>query len=529
MKKYLLLLMLCFSFPLVLPAQNADNIFLRALRDEMTRTQKQLRTAGSPAPFFIGYDLLDGTSVSATAQFGEIIVPARTEQAVLATALMSVGNNKVDNWGLDNSRVVAYNSAIARSYYGVRQALWDLSDAAYAKAIQLYDAKAAFKRNKNITSTLPDFLPAKKIVKLNPLSAPELLSAGEVENLARELSAWGKDKPFVENYAVTISHTHQDIYYLNSEGSAYQDSNAKLSVSWTARIRNKAGYVQVLSREELFLTLDEPTLAEIHQISDEMRRNAEQAYNAKKAEESYIGPVLLAPNASAWLVEQVFVPQVTNLKPLLDTTSQNGGNFRDKVGKRVMSNLVSIYDKPQTHTYKNRPLVFMGYFDDEGVPAQNLTLVQNGKLKELPRSRRPLEKNAQSNGHAFSSTATLGFPREKLTNIFVESLRPQTPEQLEQQLLAKCRDMEMDYCYIVRTLPEPVAQRIYTADGHKETIFGLRASGITTRALRDIIGAGDNYQVTNGGRIITPSLLVEELEFVPITDEPEKAPFVPKP
>lgn len=529
MKKPLLLLTVCAFLPLFAQAQDDNEMFLRALHDEMARTQKELRTAGSPAPFFIGYDLLDASSVSATAQFGQTVVFPRVDRSVLASVLMSVGNQKTDNWGLDNTRVVAYNSAVPRSYYGVRQSLWELSDMVYAKAIQLYDAKAAFKRNKNITSNLPDFLPAKKIGYLRALTEPDLMQAEQTEQLARELSDWGKDKKFVENFTVSVSHVHHDIYYVNSEGSSYRDSQPQFLVTWSARMRNKAGYVNTFSKEEHFLRPDAQTLEEIRQLSAEFRTQIENAYDAKKADESYIGPVLLEPNASAWLFEQVFIPQITNLKPLLDTTAQNGGNFRDKLGKRVMSNLVSVYDRPQVHAYKNRPLYFRGYFDDEGVPAQNITLVQNGKLKELPRSRRPLDKNAKSNGHAFASPATLSFPREKTTNVWVEALRPQTPEQLEQQLLAKCRDMEMEYCYIVKTLPEPVAERIYTSDGHKETVFGLRVSGVTTRALRDIIGAGNDYEVTGGGRFITPSLLVEELEFVPITDEPEKAPFVPKP
>jgi hypothetical protein len=179
--------------------------------------------------------------------------------------------------------------------------------------------------------------------------------------------------------------------------------------------------------------------------------------------------------------------------------------------------------------YKNRPLAFRTALDDEGVLAQELVLAQGGKIKDFPRSRRPLDKQAKSNGHGIIPLGTLSFPREGITNVWVEAVRPQTPAQLEAQLLAKCRDMELEYCYIIKSLPLPIAQRIYTADGHKENVFGLKLTGITNRALRDIIGAGDNYEITDNGHIVIPSLLLEELEFVPDTEEPDKPPFVPKP
>lgn len=529
MKKLFLFLTLTFAALPLVAAANADNFFVRALADEMQRTKKQLRTAGSPAPFFIGYELLENTEISAAAQFGQTVSFPRQETSVLVSALMSVGNNRTDNWGLDNTRVVAYNTNAPRSYYGVRQALWDLSDMVYAKAIQLYDAKQAFKRNKNITSDLPDFLPAPKVLANRPLTAPALLKADEIEKLARELSDWGKDKKFVENFSVQVSHAHHDMYYLNSEGSTYQDSLTKVTVIWRARIRNSAGFSQIFSQEESFLRLDEETLGEIQKISARFRTDLESAFRAKKADESFVGPVLLEPDAAAWMLRQVFIKNITNLKPLLDTNAQVGGDFRDKVGKRIMSNLITVYDKPQANHYKNRPLAFRGVFDDEGVVAQELTLAQGGKLKDLPRSRRPLDKKAKSNGHGFSPVASLSFPREDTTNVWVEAQRPLSPEQLEAQLLGKCRDMELEYCYIIKSLPVPIAQRIYTADGHKEDVFGLKLSALTPRTLRDIIGAGNNYEVTDVNRMVAPSLLLEELEFVPDTEEPEKPPFVPKP
>ena len=529
MKKIIYLLFtLCLTAPLA-AAGGADNIFTRALQDEMQRTRKELRLKGSPDPFFIGYYLFDRTKLTAKAKFGQITAYPTPTSAILGTILLSAGNAKNDSWGLHNKRTALYFSNIPRSYGGIRQALWELSDAAYARAIEDYDAKVAFKRKKNITGNLTDFLPAKKIIRNEPVTAPELLTDAELAGLARELSDWGADKPFVEDFNVEIVHAHDTTYYLNSEGSAYQKSDTELTLTWRAQIRNRAGYVQAFKREARFVALNAQTRAQIAEISQHFREALSAAYAAKKAE-SYLGPVLLKPAAASWLLTQEFVKNISNLKPLLDTQYQKGGNFRDKTGKRVMSNLITVYDKPQLRQYNNQPLYFTAYFDDEGVPAQELILAQGGKIKELPRSRRPLEKGAQSNGHGFSPDDTLSFPREGTTNVWVEAVQPQTPQALEEQLLAQCRALEMEYCLIVNDLPRPLgAWRIYSADGHKEPVFGLELTGLSTRALRDITGAGNDLEVTDEGRMVTPSLLLEELEFIPTNEEPDTPPFVPKP
>ena len=509
--------------------QAQDSLFTRALNDEMKRTQKELRLKGSPAPFFIGYYLFDQTQQTLQAAFGQTVWPFQQNRSLQGAVLLSAGNAQNDSWGLNEKSFVQYERDIPRSYAGIRQALWGLTDRAYIADIDAYDTKQAFKRNKHISENLPDFTPAQKVTVSRPLSAPDFMTEDEMTALAQQLSAWGKDKPFIENFTVTVTQSHSDSFYLNNEGSCAEQSDAHTAVSWHAKLRNKAGYVQVFNKTVKFVRFNEQAKAEIAQISQQFREKLEQAYTAQKAT-SYLGPVLLKPAAAAWLLNRVFVQNITNLKPLLDTTEQQGGNFRDKTGKRVMSKLVTVYDKPSLHEYNNQPLSFTGTLDDEGVPAQDLVLAQGGKIKELPRSRRPREKNARSNGHGFSSAATYSFPREDVTNVWVQAVDPQTAEQLEAQLLAKCREADLEYCYIIDALPTILnAQRLYTADGHKENVFGLILSPVTTRALRDIIAAGNDMEVTAGGKIVTPSLLLEELEFTPDTAEPEKQPFVPRP
>ncbi|MGB9612088.1 MAG: hypothetical protein ACPL7M_14050, partial [Bryobacteraceae bacterium] len=98
-----------------------------------------------------------------------------------------------------------------------------------------------------------------------------------------------------------------------------------------------------------------------------------------------------------------------------------------------------------------------------------------------------------------------------------------------------------------RLISAPVlAYRVYP-DGREELVRGLRIRALGVRQFRDILAAGDrlhafdyldngaalalegagNYVV--GCSVIAPSLLFEELEFEPPSDDRLKPPVVPPP
>ncbi len=212
-----------------------------------------------------------------------------------------------------------------------------------------------------------------------------------------------------------------------------------------------------------------------------------------------------------------------------------------------MSNVVDVTDQPLEKTWNGKPLGGFMPVDDEGVRAQALPLISGGKLRALPRASRPVAKGDKSNGRARMTDVSL--PREMLTNVFVTAKNPVPADELEAQLLAKCRALELEYCYILPVFPAMqknktdvlMAQKIYSSDGHKETVYGLQLSDLTPRSLRDIVAAGDDPDVSYiqplayGGdflpeqSVVTPSLLLEELELVPDDKKADKKPFVKKP
>ena len=72
-------------------------------------------------------------------------------------------------------------------------------------------------------------------------------------------------------------------------------------------------------------------------------------------------------------------------------------------------------------------------FDDEGVPAQNVQLVDHGVLKTFLMGRSPLVSIPQSNGHG---RRQLGYvPVARQGNLIVSSSKTMTNAQLRQKLI----------------------------------------------------------------------------------------------
>lgn len=547
-KQFFFLLALVFCAP-VWAAHMPDNMYFRAMKDEMDRSLKELRVKGSPDPYYVAFKLSRTLETQAHASFGEAYPRGPQTDTLGALVMLAAGTPRSDSLGFDSDRFYyrpGYDFNIAQSYAGIRQALWMLADQGYMEASDAYEKKQAYKRQKNLTDKLPDFIraPQASFVEDIPAFAPPPVE--ELENLARTLSAKGGSIAYLEDFSVKIHSGREEIYYLNSDGGFYQLARPYGGVALSARFRNRDGYKEELFRKIRLADSSLPDKKELEKQTDEFLAELDKVYNAKKAE-PYLGPVLLKPQAASGFLSTLFIRNMRNIKPLLSAQRENdptAGLFRDKTGMRVMSNVIDVYDKPLLRSYKGKPLDGFMPVDDEGVAPKELTLVSAGRLRELPLSRRPAKEGNQSNGHARMGWGT--NPREALTNVFVEAKQPLSDAEMEAKLLSRCRELELEYCYVLTRFPEGgnslqteavnAAERIYTKDGRKEPVFGVKIAGLTTRSLRDILAAGTDEEVAYASdsynrpfSVVTPSLLVDEIEILPDEKKADRRPFIAKP
>lgn len=521
-----------------------DNIYFRAMQDEMKRTLQELRAKDSPNPYYVAYKLMRTVYWEKDASFGELYPSSEAPQTRLdALVLLGIGSDKSDQLGFASDHFYyepQFIKSVPNSYEGIRRALWERTNAEYLAASDAYVQKQAYKRQKALPDTLPDVTPAPQAAVFEDAEEFSLPDMKKWEETIKKLSAKGKDLSWIENFTVSFKIEREETYYLNSLGGAYQIPFTKTDLKLKARFRNQDGYLQEAEDTIQLAGFDAPDEKALEEKTDAFLVDAAQMYNAYKAE-AYLGPVLFRPAAAAQFVQQQFVWNVENVKPLLSNRYENdesSGLFRDKKGMRVISNVVDVIDKPLLREYQGKPLVFMPV-DDEGVPSQNLQLTSQGRLRVLPQTRRPLGENHQSNGHARMNFYT--YPRESLTNTFVEPKMPLSEKELEEEFLAVCQDWELEYCYqidVYENINDSLvnrAWRVYAQDGRKVPAFGLDLRNLYSRSLRDIIAAGDDKEVIYFQRaygpstIVSPSLLLEEIEILPSDVKPDKPPFIDKP
>ncbi len=521
-----------------------DNMFFRAMQDEMKRTLKEFRPKDGPALYYVAYKLLYSSSFVRQASFGQLYpFDKLSDPELAATVVLGVGSDKNDQLGFENNRFYYAPQKtlnVPLSYDGIRRMLWLITDAEYLVSADSFVKKQAYKRQKALSDELPDRVTAEQTSVFEEMGGFSFPDAKKWEDIIKNLSSRGKKSYWLENFTASVEIEREETYYLNSLGGAYQIPFSRGIVKLTALLRNKDGYRQLMEENIVLADFHQPDEDLLSQKTDEFLVSLAERYNAYKTE-AYLGPVLLRPQASARFIMNNFGIQTENVQPLLSADyeqDQTAGNFRDKKGMRVISNVVDVFDKPHLRDYNGKPLAFMPV-DDEGVAARELQLTSLGRLRELPLTRRPLTPEHQSNGH--SRMSMYSYPRETLTNLLVEPQKPLSEEALNEEFIAVCQDWGLEYCYEVEAIDDRSGEvvnrawRVYAEDGRKVPVFAMDLLSLSSRSLRDIIAAGADRDVFyfEGGdlrrTVIAPSLLLEEAEILQSDVKPDKPTFVPKP
>ena len=144
--------------------------------------------------------------------------------------------------------------------------------------------------------------------------------------------------------------------------------------------------------------------------------------------------------------------------------------------------------------------------------------------KNLLMSRRPGPDFSSSNGHARS--ALLSDTRPLSSNLLFQVNGGLNAADLKKKFLDACRDDGHEWCLEVKRMDNPalgsirqedfsdfiggiaggvasgermplVIYRVYVSDGHEEMVRGGHIEGLQLRALRNIVGMGDDETVVS--------------------------------
>lgn len=577
------------------PSENDHT--LQSMRDEMarskTRLELKLPQSDQPVrPYFIEYRLVDFDVREVVGQFGALL---DTNHNRFRQMLVSA---RIGDYKLDSSNFVSDDGfrgfigptgqvGIDKDYDSLRQDLWIATDQAFKEAAETYSRKQAYLSSLARASDIDDFARVKTVQQVDPPANIDWTSRNW-EQEARDTSAALRAFPQIYDSRVTYYLVYITEYYLTSEGTEIRTNHSLAAIE--AGLSTLAADGMPVNH---YYATYAPKPGDLPS-ADAVRKNLTvagtelMAMRAAPPAPDYTGPVLFESRAAAALLAQVLSPSLNGARPplafqpVVDQLMSSLGARSDWTGKidsRVLPLSVSLVDDPSLKEYKGTPVIGSYSIDEEGVPAQKVTIVQDGKLKSLLMSRRPGPDSDQSNGHG--RAAFLADTKPVMSNLVFSSTETVSPTELKKKFVDSCNEEKLEFCIVVRQMDNPslsllhqedfsellasfggnaatdrlplVVYKLYPKDGHEELVRGARISGFSPRTLRNIAGIGNdefvyNYMQSqiagisgtalgafgnaqNGlpATVVAPSLLFEEIEVRGARGEPKRLPILPEP
>jgi hypothetical protein len=519
MKRALLLL-----FGLTLAAFGQEDVVLKAMRDELARSMRDLRMENLSKPYFISYrvDDADGGSLSAT--LGQLTSSNFGRGRALAVHVR-VGDYQLDNTNFLSGRPgsAPHLLPLDDDYDQIRRDIWLATDAEYKQASATLAAKRSVLERRKSPASLPDFT-RQAPVTVNEPAAMLRIDVPALEQLAREVSAIFRGSPEILGSDVQITVANVTTHLLDSEGSLTTAVRTGVDLHVGARTQAPDGTALSDGFHVHGRSLDVLR-------SDELRPRTRallarlKALRAAPALDRYNGPVLFEDESAAQVFAQVFAPAVSAFRipigedpqvenQIQQVLDQFGYSLADRVGARVLPEAFDVTDNPLLHAFSGVPLVGWRAVDTDAVPSREVTLVENGTLKSLLATRVPTPQTAASTGSAS------GPGLAATSNLFVTARKSRTAAELRQELLRVAKQRGYGYGIVIRHVgdlglsalmrmsmgrmsPDAATVAAYKLfeDGHEELVRAQIAP-LPVAAFKDILAAGDEPGVYDIGSLL---------------------------
>ncbi len=551
---------------------------LRAMLDELARA-KTLQLNNLDKPYFVQYSTSEVEQGSISASLGG--VTSSTHVRFREPRIeVRVGDYKFDNTNsiyTGNTRLGLF--PIDDDYQALRTDLWLTTDGLYKAATDQITRKRGALREIAEPEKTADFATAKAIQLMQPVAAVNF-DRKRWEDVVRLLSARFTAHPAVLNSSVRLRSVSSTYRLVNTEGTVLrvpqQLSDIEILANGLAPDGSRVWDHQFIT---VFDPAQFPKQQELEKAAEAVATETEALTKAPAAED-YSGPVLFEQEAAAELMADVLTDAVRlQRKPVAPPGANDPGSeviesvWATRLGSKVAPDWLTIFDNPDEQQFHGALLAGHYQVDDEGIPAQRVTLVDKGVFKGFLFSRQPVRDFAASNGHG-RLPGGWGSEAAVIGNLFVHADGTAPEAQMRAKLMQKVKTAGLKYGVVVRRLDFPstanfqelqsmarqlqkngyartvnmplLAYRVYP-DGREELVRGLRFREFSAKDLRDLALASDhpyvlNY-VNNGSSfnladagsdattssVICPSLLFDNVDLARAEDQAGRLPIVPPP
>jgi predicted Zn-dependent protease len=537
------------------PAAPADAVYpplIETLNRELTRNFEILKKKADPAPYFLSYQVTDAETSSLSASWGAITNRGDNRRRALDVSIR-VGSRQLDNYHFlegDRPRFAAASPLPGEDHpLAIAQAAWRDTDRAWRAAAARYLKIKTTLQVKSASKGIEEFSTEKPAQSSKPVPRPKW-NADEWAARLRKLSLEVESAPGLLGSEIGLVVRREVHTLVTSEGTRVEHGRTFARIQIT--IRGKAYDGQDLVTSDSF-EADEPAgLPKDDVIAASVRNCTSQIRQLLRAQpaDPFVGPAILSERAAGVFFHEIFGHRVEGHR-LRDETE--GHTFSASIDKPVLPPFLNVTFDPTRRAVGKISLFGWYDFDDEGVPAQPVEVVEKGTLKTFLMSRTPVAGIGKSNGHGRTQPGMEVVSRQ--SNLLVSSSRQVSMAKLKELLLEEVRKQNKPYglyfdqvtggytttrrgglqAYTVIPL---VVYRIYP-NGQQELVRGADIVGTPLSSFSRILATSDTTGVFNGycgaesGNVpvsaVSPALLVSEIEIQRKPESRDLQPLVPRP
>jgi TldD protein len=537
------------------PASNSAPPVLTAMQEELNRSMAGI-SKSEPPDYFISYTVADRQYAEVSGSNGALLSSSENRARWLEVQTR-VGTYQLDDTHKLGDRQPSWTSpgttmALDNDIDVLRREIWRETDRQYRAATEALIKVETSQQVQVQTAegNAPDFSREKAHVSIGPRVEIKVDRTPWEERVRKYTAAFSKS-PAVLNSIATFTALGMNQYQVNTEGTklAFGQVHYRLELY----VQSKAPDGMDINRYANFDWLDTKDAPTDKIVFDRIQTMIAETEALDQAPlvEPYAGPALLTGRAAAVFFHEVFGHRAEGFR---QKDINEGQTFTSKVGEQILPDFISIKDDPTEAAFHGQMLLGNYAFDDEGVPGENVSLVDHGVLKTFLMSRSPLVTIPESNGHG---RRQLGFvPVARQGNLIVSSSKTMTDAQLRSKLIELVKaqgkpfgllidDIAGGFTFTGRSQPQAfqvlplVVYKVFPDGRPDQLVRGVDIVGTPLVSLTKIVATGDTPDIFNGycgaesGSVpvsaVAPAILISEMEVQKKETSTDKPPILPPP
>ena len=524
------------------------------LVSELNRNFETLKEKGDPKPYFAAYAVTDTQVISMEATSG-LLAAQDTRRLRNLDVTIRVGSPKLDNYRRQPREIAQFTLgsvvSLDDSPNALKRRLWLDTDSVYrAASVRLTNIKSATQVKVDAADPSDDFSPAPAVVEFRTVPEYKI----NEKQWAERLRGWSRrlsESPEILNAAVSFQVQREVKTFVNTEGTRLQHGRIYARILITARAKAFDG--MDLATSDTIEAEDPGRLPEPKAVEARIDKVIADLRGLLKAPEvdPFVGPAILSGRASGVFFHEIFGHRIEGHR---QKDESEGQTFTKRVNKEVLPDFLSVYFDPTLKRYGGEDLYGWYDFDDEGVKARRVSVVEKGILKTFLMSRSPIAGFPESNGHGRRQAGAEIVARQ--SNLVVDSLKQVPQADLRKMLVEEIKRQGKPYGLYFEsvtggytttrsqglqafTVIPLVVYRVFADGRPDELVRGADIVGTPLASFAKIVATSDKLEVFNGycgaesGSVpvsaSSPALLVSEIEVQRKNRSQERPPLLPRP